>query len=310
MTYARPRTDQAPVRRQPTCQSGLLAFAFALSLNACGTAERQETNDGDRSERKTSPIYAGTVVDPALWPEVVWLTGACTATFISPQVIVYAAHCGDGFTEAQAGLEIFHISQCEVFPDFGLGKGSDIAYCTISSFSPSYILPAVGVDREEVQVGTRVTLIGYGESTDGQEAGNLRVGEAEVLEVGAELVVGHRNAPGPTPCPGDSGGPAIVTTPAGSRVLAVASTRLSRECDGSSSYYIPVEPWLAWIEQNAGLDPGCISSNCQQRAADLEAKTSGCAMVPGRTRSGRSFIFIGILMLGVATRRRWRTLRF
>src|SRR5688572_20997995 len=107
--------------------------AGACLLVACGAATAEDTSVADQ------PIFGGLPTAECEWEAVAFLDDRCTGTFVAPNVIVYAAHCGESVERAWTGSETIPVSWCSVFPDFGLGTGTDVAFCVTATKSRHYL---------------------------------------------------------------------------------------------------------------------------------------------------------------------------
>jgi hypothetical protein len=235
-------------------------------------------------------IYGGEIVAACSWPNVVSLGGVCTGAFVSPHMLVYAAHCGSNFDQVHVDGRTIELARCDVFGDYGFGSATDVAFCVPRSPVDTFLPIAQGCERDGVMVGTPVTLVGFGEDGTSSAVGTKRAAIGEVLEMGVELTIGSPNPEGgPAPCPGDSGGPAIIEGPDGYRLLGISSSRLATTCDGSSGFYVDLAPWVPWLEETAGSDispcfgadgewepnAGCVRSALGAGAASADGHCPG-----------------------------------
>ena len=71
----------------PAVSTLFVAPSLALTILAAGGLV----------DAPTSPqtILGGDIVGACGWPNVVSIAGSCSGTLIHPQVVLYAAHCGD-----------------------------------------------------------------------------------------------------------------------------------------------------------------------------------------------------------------------
>lgn len=153
-------------------------------------------------------LINGQPVPPGEYTEVVYISmsGArCTATLVSDRVIITAAHCvNNGQTATFQVAQNQYSSRCtrsSLYP----GQDHDVALCktdrVVTGVKPN------SVDADPLQVGERVTLLGYGCTRPGGGGGNdgtLRYGTAEVVGFSNFDVVTQKGA---ALCFGDSGGP-------------------------------------------------------------------------------------------------------
>ena len=115
-------------------------------------------------------------------------------------------------------------------------------------------------------------------------------------------------------CAGDSGGPALVTLPDGTVLLAGILSRGSDPC-GDGCYYGAPYPALCWIREETGIDllgGDCSSCDCVDMSPPA-AKDEGCRVGDDharRTNAGELWALALILVTLVRRRpgpraRRW-----
>jgi hypothetical protein len=94
----------------------------------------------------------------------------CSATLVHPEVVIYAAHCGEGIGSVSFGeaLErperVVATRRCVAHPDAALGNGFDVALCVLAE--PVGDVPAIpiaaGCELDAVRMGGAATLVGFG----------------------------------------------------------------------------------------------------------------------------------------------------
>ena len=260
------------------------AWPFAgamLTLVGVGCSSGTEKNDAPLAAASQA-ILGGQEAEDCDWPAVVSLNG-CTGVLVHPQLIVYAAHCGDGVHEVRFGIDSrnpdFTVSteRCVTRSGARLGDGTDLAYCILSDavkgVEPARIL--AGCELEHLQQGSGVTLVGFGaDGPDGDE-GPLRWGVSSIGEIGDELLL---DSEGVDTCLGDSGGPLFVEFEdelgrTVRRVAGITSAGSEHDCGQGVSHYVNLAEQLSWLEASSGIDvtpcfdgeewtptPGCIST--------------------------------------------------
>ena len=163
-------------------------------------------------------IYGGTPVQSCGWPSTVSMQGNCTGTLVAPQVVMYAAHCGAGFSSVRFGESIqggpgFSAATefCRTHPSFNgnnLGDGVDFAFCKLQQpVTDVEITPILmGCETSILVPGEEVTVVGYGNADNGPY-GVKREVTTTINSVGNEAYVGGN---GVGACNGDSGGPVFI----------------------------------------------------------------------------------------------------
>lgn len=260
-------------------------FLLALGCSAPVELETQATTSG--------AIVGGEAVDPSSWPSVAWVNQGCTGVVIGRTALLTAAHCILAGSIRFAEGSLRELDHCSYMPQYSLTQGKDLAVCEF--FPPVEIEPATLIDeaqRARVEVGTQVTLVGYGvvryQDAD-TDAGTLRQVTATVVDLGdRELTIGESSA---GTCRGDSGGPAWLATDRGYQLLGILSSGPSGIC--GPGFYSDLNAHRAWIDQTM---PQKLSA------------AGGCSAARAGERSPWSTLSIWAALTVLAmTRRRSRT---
>jgi hypothetical protein len=248
------------------------------------------------------PIFGGQPAAACSWPSAVAL-GGCTGTLIHPEIVVYAAHCGDQITNVWFGETYFvgegrgvPVDFCMVNEVFELGSGNDYAFCKLAEpvldipFTP----PLMGCETTLLTPGRQIALVGFGaHDLDGNA--NVKYELLTTLNFiteGGEAQTGDNSGFGV--CFGDSGGPAYVRLDEsvggdGSwRAFGIASY-INGGCGGIGHHTL-IHNAVPFIEANADVDitpchyPGGSwdpSAACQGFATQIDQShgnwDNGCA---------------------------------
>lgn len=205
------------------------------------------------------------------WPSTVFLEN-CTGTLIHPEIVVYAAHCGadrervwfgedisTGTVEPGQGFSV-DTEYCVVNPDFdpaseiGEFRANDYAFCKLAEpvLDVPIVPPLMGCETTLLLSGLPVTLVGYGGSD--QETFGVKFSVQTVLhyidDYGAAVIGGD----GPSPCGGDSGGPAFMQMPDGTwRAFGIVSGPNFGNC-GDAMWFATIHSAIPFIEEESGID--------------------------------------------------------
>jgi len=217
----------------------LLALLAASSLTACLEAP-------DDEEIAAEEIIGGTIdnADPSVVALFVHQPGQnqgslCTASVISPTVLLTAAHCVDprevgagNVFEAFAGTRfdatatrLPAVKETHFDPQFNpnnLNGGHDVGIVILSAATNLKPLPFNVKPLPATEVGKSVRIVGFGTNTHtGAGAGTKRIASAAVDAFNALLIkIGNTNK---QTCHGDSGGPAFQTVNGVSTIVGITS---------------------------------------------------------------------------------------
>jgi secreted trypsin-like serine protease len=247
------------------CYPSVLAFIALGSLVGCG-AQDIPTNEDD------SAIIGGKVDpgDPAVVALFAHQPGAnggslCTASLISPTVVLHAAHCvdpaevgqgnvfevieGTSLNAATAVIPVasthfdaqFNVNQLNAGHDIGIS----ILATPITNIKP---LPFNRTALSNAQIGQAVRLVGYGVNNGAAQSGagtkrqvttRLDAFNAQLLQIGD---IRHQT------CNGDSGGPAFMTINGVNTIVGVTSFG-QQFCGGNGGFDTRIDTLTAFIDQ-------------------------------------------------------------
>ena len=239
--------------------------------------------NGDVADEDDYPM-AGAVIHAASGSNAV----ICSSTLIAPDVVLLAAHCVDpdalasyGYSEGQQwwstepDLALYDgqgdpalpdeavLIKASVFPDeFSIGnmqKGNALNYDIALGFldepqegAPLGVLPADD-EADGVATGAEVSIVGWGQTSQGGASGVKYWGESEVGAVSDyEFQVGPARDD-VRQCHGDSGGPTFLEVETGSsnkeRVIGVVSHSWdATDCSSVGGVQTRVDYYLDWID--------------------------------------------------------------
>lgn len=267
-----------------------------LALGAISAASRS-SRDRKRSlrARRRLVVYRGDlddealVVDASRYPAVFPLdagdklrVGECAATLVTPQHALTAAHCFAKASRQKAfrveiGGAVYDVAADGVHrePCFSYAadgpNGHDSAVIVLDRPAPvAPVLAYAGGD----EVGTRIAVVGWGDSGPAGSRGNAR---DEKLRAGGNVVdraahgVLYYDLADPSggaepdealAWSGDSGGPALVEV---NGQTFLAGTNSGGDCCdyGSVDQYKRVSDHYAWIRSVVEADPGALDDVAQ-----------------------------------------------
>jgi hypothetical protein len=241
----------------------LLVFVVALGVPLSARAG-DPPPDVVTPPPDASGIIGGQDAIACAWPTTVAVQGGsslCTGTLVHPQVVVYAAHCGDQADKIRFGEEVSPPSKtqsvdfCMTYPSYGgtSDQAHDWAFCKLSAPVDMAVTPVIyGCETSALTSGMQVAIAGFGSNTANDTgAGTKRWAMTHVNQVGGgTLSIGGG---GTGVCPGDSGGPAFVEYADGTwHAVGIAST-VSGGCGGVGTHS-RMDGAVPWVEENSGVD--------------------------------------------------------
>ena len=248
-------------------RSSMVVIAGLVAPLACAAPSE------DVEQVPPAPIVAGmaTTTDPSVVEVFIIGNGSvakCTATLVTPRILVTAAHCIAGRTTARYGVFLGNddgnvtgkdlLAASAAF-DPMYGKASDGHDLGVVVLAAPLSRPLVPLNRVPLEsaVGKQARYIGYGLTNGIKETGDgiKRQATGTIAEVTDELIRIGKNANGT--CHGDSGGPLLMDTGDGREALiGTVSFGDEATCRGNN-YFQRIDTQVAWIDaQIKKHDPG------------------------------------------------------
>jgi hypothetical protein len=175
------------------------------------------------------------------------LFGTCSGTVISSTAVLTAAHCLENTSSLTINFGSKEITAASFSYHPGY-KGTDsdsidVGVVIASSPLGQPIVPLLS--SRDAKVGETAVIAGYGQSTLGGGAGTLRAGATSMSEVGTYYLVTNAGLNGSGACPGDSGGPVLVSID-GHWAVAGATSTLSGPCVIATNRFANIRNPAAW----------------------------------------------------------------
>lgn len=283
--------------------AGASALAF-LAVAACSAVEGADERGHSTAIINGTPDTTTNEVVAILWQRAGGLS-SCTGTYVANQgstgYVLTAAHCVvDGSRTARTSELVVRegtnyqnpsaersVASLAVHPRYdnssGPGSHYDFAMLEVPNAGAgiSVIEPMTGAE-DNLQDGTSLLLVGYGRTSSGSGGGNsTRFQITLPIDSVLPLTMLYDQQNGGT-CNGDSGGPAIVDTPAGRRVAGVISFVTEDTCSGfgaagrtSAAYDELIQPFIDGQPVMAGTQT-CAQCQSQSAQTTCNAAVSAC----------------------------------
>jgi hypothetical protein len=276
------------------CSRALNAYSLLAVLTCCANYEHSAS-----ISIAQDPVVRAKSVAADPWPSVVWLEGGCTGFLAHEDLVVTAGHCGvrhawalfgprvDGRITSSGSMSVevppeatvVGIRRCTVHERAGVGSPVDIAFCELREpvFDVPPLRPAVGCEREGLETGAELTVVGYGlRDAAAREFGTKHASVAKLVARTDELHVGDRSA---GTCYADSGGPALLRldleTGTQWRAVGVLSSGELGEC--GLGYYTDLATVEDWLEAKSQRDlTPCFSARGSWRPT-ADCRSDGLA---------------------------------
>ncbi|MEZ4383481.1 MAG: trypsin-like serine protease [Nannocystaceae bacterium] len=240
------------------------SFASFALLSSVASADEPLAFSLDLTPQQ---IYGGTDVATCGWPTTVSLEGSCTATLVHPELVIFAAHCGSGYSQIRFGESInggggktVQTDFCKTYPGGNPGNGKDFAFCKLAEpVTDVQIVPILmGCETDVLKAGTEVTIVGFGNADNGPYGVKREVTTTinSITGQGEASIGGN----GKDSCQGDSGGPVYVKLTSDNfgdaaddtwRVFGITS--YGGAC-GGGGYYSMMHNGIQWFEEESGID--------------------------------------------------------
>ena len=211
-------------------------------------------------------IVGGTDCTTCEFPASVWIGSAggfnCTASLVHPRVLITAAHCLGGISQAGFGETAWSPAMTVAVERCQGHSWYDLGYCVLAEDAPPVdMVPVImGCEVDELTPGTPIYLAGFGQSDEasGSGGGTKRWTTNTVDYISYDAGSIYLNGDGTGSCYGDSGGPAYVQLSDGTwRVIAAVQGPHPNApplgC-GHGGTYTLIHSEMDWIESGSGYD--------------------------------------------------------
>ena len=167
--------------------------------------------------------------------------GSCSGSVISATAVLTAAHClhDIGSVTIAFGSREIQAASFSYSPDYDPNRLDSIDVGVVIASSPLGQPIAPILSSRDATVGETVVIAGYGQSGLASAGGTLRAGTVSVTKVGSVFLETGAGVSGSGACPGDSGGPALVSVNGMWAVAGITST-LAGPCVVATNTFLSV----------------------------------------------------------------------
>jgi endonuclease G len=256
----------------------------SVALPAIAFAEDGRTTPEQhvRTTPTTQAVIGGGAAPAGKWPDTVAVLWggqqACTGTLVAPTVVITAGHCiagdpPDGVLVGASALsrpqegQTIQVMKAVEYPDSQRSVDAGIlVLAQPATAAPRAI--ATGWAKFDVQNGASVQLVGFG-TTDrngSRPTDSLMEAATTITDFNCSTSSGCNTGARPDgelgaggmgidTCPGDSGGPAYLTTAYGSFLIGITSRAYdnARYACSEGGIYGRADKIVDWIEKEAGV---------------------------------------------------------